>query len=123
MVAGRRLDELEIRRKHTWHVSVTLETVLVDSTKNVFHLVLVVDGFRKNIFVGGVPWQTMNEHELVLVMQFGKLAQVIPAAIYGGRGPRVQTISSPINGSQGDRIEPFGIKKSSLIVVAHDGQR
>lgn len=121
-IALGRLDELEIRRKHTGHVSMSLKAILRHTREDALHFILVVDRFRKDILVRRVPRGAMDEHEFVLMMQFWQLAQVIPAFVHRCQLPGVQAITGPIDGSQSNRIKAFGVEKCCLIVVAHDGK-
>lgn len=118
-IALGRLDELEIRRKYTGHVSMALKAILRHTRKDALHFILVVDRFGKDILVRRIPRRAMDEHEFVLMMKFWQLAKVIPAFVHRCQLPGVQAITSPIDGSQSNGVKAFGVEKCRLIVVAH----
>lgn len=121
-IALGRLDELEIRSKYPGHVSMALKAILRHTREDALHFILVVDRFRKDIFVRRVTGRAMDEHEFVLMMQFWQLAEVIPSLVDRCQLPGVQAITGPIDRSQSNGVKAFGVEKCRLIVVAHDGK-
>src|SRR5207245_8717845 len=101
-------------------VRVSLKTVLFDQRKDPFHLALVVDVLREDIFVERIARRAVHEQEAILAMRAWPLREKFPAAlaVLASVHRRLQLRPRPETGTLRRRVKAFRIEHRSLVVIA-----
>ena len=93
---------------------------MLDQAEDLLHLPLVVDVFRKDVFVQRIAGRAVHEQKAVLAAVAGQLAEKVPALGVVGRvaGGAFQLVAGPEDGPLGAGVEAFGIEQGPLVVIA-----
>ncbi len=107
--------------EHARDVSVPLKAVIPHQAENAFHLALVEDIFRKDVFIQGVAGRAVDKHQFLFTADAGKLPQKFPPAFVFGRVACFQLLSCPENGPFRSGVESFRIEQGCLVVISKNG--
>ncbi len=115
-------DKLEALQKNARDMGVPLKTTLGDESKELFHFLLVVNVFWKDVLVDRVACRAMNVEPGIVAMDPGQCAQKIPTPIDLAPVARgiFQLIASPKDGPFRPTVKTFGIKHGPLVVITQE---
>jgi hypothetical protein len=112
-----RTEEIQAFGEDARHMRVSLKTILIDQREDLFHLSLIINVFREDIFVQRIPCGTVNEQELSFTKGTGPFAKKFPAEFVSLRIAGFELLPSPENCPFRWRIESFGVEQGPLIVI------
>ena len=111
--------------EHARHVRVPLEAIALDQREDLFHLPLVVDVFREDVFVERIAGRAVHEQEAVLARTCAAARPGTPSACSCASASiarRFELFARPEDGPLGRRVEALGIEQRPLIVIAQEAR-
>ena len=108
--------------KNPGHVSVSLKTEALYESKDPLDLSLVVDVFRKNVFVQRASGRSMDKHDVSFPMGPWQHCQETPATFGTFVGRILKLFAGPENGPFGAAAEPLWIEKRPVVVISEQRQ-
>ena len=108
--------------EHARDVGVALKAILMNEPKDTFDLPRVVNVFREHVLVERASWGTVDEHKGFGAVRARELGQKVPS--FSGSLNRwiFQLLTCPEDCFFSTGAETIGIKQSSVVVVAQQGQ-
>src|SRR6185436_10703248 len=99
-------------------MSMALKTVLFHQRKDLFHLALIVDVFRKDILIKRITCRTVDEQQFAVAKGARTLTQEFPTEFVPFWITHFQLLTGPEDRSFGGSVETFGVKQGTLIVIS-----